>query len=316
MYPRLSDFIERLLGVDLPFDIYSFGAMVAVAIMTAAWISSKELDRLHAGGLIDGIRVPNDRKAKRVTYSEASPSALMGTVTVIVVFGGFLGAKVFHILENLDSFFADPWGMIFSSGGFTFYGGLIFATIGVVWLLKKKGLNVGRFIDAVAPSLILAYGIGRIGCHLAGDGDWGIPSDPAAKPGFLPGWLWAETYPNNILTGAPLPEPVYPTSLYEFAAGVLLFLLLWAIRKHKHAPGWLFSMYLVVAGAERFLIEKIRVNNEFDLLGLTVTQAEVISTVLMALGVAGLIRTWRPKPGQEVGTDATEPEGVATQPTG
>lgn len=307
MYPRLSDFIEQFLGIDLPFDIYSFGAMVAVAILTAAWISSKELDRLFAGGSIGGVRVPSDRGGKRVTYTEASPSAIMGTVTVIVVFGGFAGAKVFHILENLGSFFADPWGMIFSSGGFTFYGGLIFATIGVVWFLKKKGLEIGRFIDALAPSLILAYGIGRIGCHLAGDGDWGVVSDPTARPGFLPEWLWAETYPNNILTGAPLPAPVYPTSVYEFIAGVLLFGLLWAIRKHKHAPGWLFSMYLLVAGIERFLIEQIRVNNEFDLLGLTVTQAEVISVVLMALGVAGLIRTWQPKPGREV---------AASQPTG
>lgn len=316
MYPRLSDFLEQLLGIDLPFDIYSFGAMVAVAILAAAWIASKDLDRMYANGLIEGVRVPDERNGKRVTYSDASPSTIMGTVTVITVFGGFAGAKVFHILENLDAFLAAPLDMIFSSGGFTFYGGLIFASIGVVWYVRKKGLSVGRFIDAVAPTLILAYGIGRIGCHLAGDGDWGIESDPAARPAFLPEWLWAETYPNNILTGAPLPAPVYPTSLYEFAAGVLLFGFLWLIRKHNHAPGWLFSMYLLVAGIERFFIERIRVNNEFDLLGVTVTQAEVISVVLVALGVLGLARTWTPRPAQTIAGERAEDDVVSRQPTG
>jgi phosphatidylglycerol:prolipoprotein diacylglycerol transferase len=316
MYPRLSDFLERLLGVDLPFDIYSFGAMVAVAILVAAWIASKELDRMYASGLIAGVRVPETKAGKRVTYSDVSPSSIMGTVTVITVFGGFAGAKLFHILENLDDFFAAPLSMIFSSGGFTFYGGLVFASIGVVWYVKKKGLGVGRFIDAVAPTLILAYGIGRIGCHLAGDGDWGIESDPGARPAFLPEWLWAETYPNNILTGAPLPAPVYPTSLYEFAAGLLLFGFLWMIRKHKHAPGWLFSMYLLVAGIERFVIEKIRVNNEFDLLGFSVTQAEVISIALVALGVLGLARTWMPRPGQVIEGESPENDLVSGQPTG
>jgi phosphatidylglycerol:prolipoprotein diacylglycerol transferase len=88
------------------------------------------------------------------------------------------------------------------------------------------------------------------------------------------------------------------------------------IRKHKHAPGWLFSMYLLVAGIERFVIEKIRVNNEFDLLGFSVTQAEVISIALVALGVLGLARTWMPRPGQVIEGESPENDLVSGQPTG
>jgi phosphatidylglycerol:prolipoprotein diacylglycerol transferase len=205
--------------------------------------------------------------------------------------------------------------MIFTKGGFTFYGGLLVAGGGIAYLVRKKGLSIGRFIDALAPTVMLAYGIGRIGCHLAGDGDWGVASNLAAKPGWLPTWLWAETYPKNIIYNTPvpesgyvpLPEAVYPTPLYEFAAAVILFGVLWSLRKHRHAPGWLFSMFLVFAGVERFLIEKIRVNNEFDLLGLTVTQAEVISVILVALGVIGLIKTWKPEASAAAADTAAAP---------
>jgi phosphatidylglycerol:prolipoprotein diacylglycerol transferase len=182
-----------------------------------------------------------------------------------------------------------PADMIFSTGGLTFYGGLITAGVAIAWYAKSKGIHVPTLADAIAPSLMLAYGIGRIGCHLAGDGDWGIPSNLGAKPGFLPDWLWAETYPNNIL-GVAIPEPgVYPTSIYEFVAGVLLFALLWSLRKHPFKPGWLFMVYLFLNGLERFLIEQIRVNNQFAILGLEVTQAEVISSILILVGLVGSV---------------------------
>ncbi|HET6568704.1 MAG TPA: prolipoprotein diacylglyceryl transferase family protein [Rhodothermales bacterium] len=297
MYPRL-------LQIPLPFHIggidtitiYSFGAMVAVAVLTAAWLARVEMDRLYAAGRLKGVRIPVADKGKnrrRTTYQVVSPSALVGTLVVMVVVFGFIGAKLFHILENLDSFMLGPLGMIFSSGGFTFYGGLIMAGLAIAWYMRKHDLNVPTVADALAPGLMLGYGIGRIGCHLAGDGDWGIPSNLSAKPDWLPTWLWAETYPHNIL-GVHIPPPgVYPTSVYEFLMAAALFGVLWAVRKHPFKAGWLFSLYLVLNGIERFLIELIRVNNEFTEFGVTFTQAEFIAVCLILAGGIGLAFTTR-----------------------
>ncbi len=299
MYPRLSDLFQDLFGFSLPFPIYSFGAMVAVGVLTAMWLARRELDRMYGEGRIGSVRLKVEEgkeRTKRQAWKETSPSALVGTVTVMAVLLGIAGSKLFHILENLDAFFQNPMGMIFSSGGLTFYGGLIVAGVSIAWYVRKKGVSLGAFADALAPGLMIAYGIGRIGCHLAGDGDWGIVSDMSLKPEWLPTWLWAETYPNNILN-MNLTEPgVYPTSIYEFVFAALLFGVLWAYRKHPYRNGWLFSFYLVLNGIERFLIEKIRVNNEFDVFGFTLTQAEIISTFIIMAGVIGLAITWKRRP--------------------
>ena len=295
MYPRLSDFFSDYLGFSLPFPINSFGFMVAVGAMVAAWLLQREFDRMYAAGQLNGVRMPDpDHKGKgRKKMVTVSPAYVVGTITMIVIGVGFLGARLFHILENLDQFFRSPAAMIFTTGGFTFYGGLILGGFAVVWYVRRKGLDLGSVADAVAPGVMLAYGIGRIGCHLSGDGDWGIAADIAAKPDWLPMWLWAETYPNNILGIDLSMTPVYPTPLYEFAAAVLIFGVLWSFRKHAHRTGWLFWVYLVFNGAERFFIEKIRVNNEMVLFGQTITQAELIALVLILIGVVGVIKTWK-----------------------
>lgn len=295
MYPRLSDIFRDLFGFSLPIPIYSFGAMVAVGVLTAMWLTQRELDRMYANGRISGVQVPVEKKRQRgrAAMREASPSVLIGTVTVLAVALGIAGSKLFHILENLDAFAANPVGMIFGTGGLSFYGGLIVAGLTIAWYVRRKGVEQGAFADAVAPSLMLGYGIGRIGCHLAGDGDWGIVANLSAKPTWLPTWLWAETYPNNIL-GVDLAAPgVYPTSVYEFVFAALLFGVLWVFRKHPYRNGWLFSFYLVLNGIERMMIEQIRVNNEFDVLWMTVTQAEVIAFFVITAGVVGLTLTWK-----------------------
>ena len=321
MYPYLSDILNDLFGIDLPIDIYSFGAMVAIAALTAGWLLGKELDRYYALGMINGVRMRIDQGSKskpeksrkqrkgksKPVFQTVSPSNMVWTITMIALVSGFAGARLFHILENLDQFSADPIGMLISSGGFSFYGGLIVGPLFVIWYLRRHKLSVPVFADSLAPGLMIAYGIGRIGCHLAGDGDWGITSDLALKPEWLPTWLWAETYPNNIYYGGQeLAEAVYPTPLYEFAASVLIFTVLWSLRKHPFISGWLFYFYLVFNGAERFLIEKIRVNNEFDLFGLTVTQAEVISSTLIVLGIVGLIKTTRKRSEDTIAKNSTD----------
>lgn len=288
MYPRLSDLFRDLFGIAFPVPIYSFGAMVAVAILTGAWLASRELDRKYEAGFVGGVQIPQGQGGRT---KEASPSVLVGTLAIIAAVMGIVGAKFFTILGNPGRFMLDPGGMLFSMGGLTFYGGLIVAAVSIVWYLRRHGLAVPPVADAAAPGLMLAYGIGRVGCHLAGDGDWGIAADPAAKPDWLPMGLWAETYPNAII-GSP-EHPVYPTSVYEALAAALLFGVLWALRKHPFQAGWLFSLYLVFNGVERFLIEKIRVNPQYDVLGMTATQAEIISVLLFTAGLVGLVATWK-----------------------
>jgi phosphatidylglycerol:prolipoprotein diacylglycerol transferase len=286
MYPRISDLFRDLFGVSFPVPIYSFGVMVATAILVGIWLAARELDRKYKAGEVGGVTVGGSGQKG----TEASPSALAGTLAVLAAGTGIVGAKLFTILGNPGQFLLDPAGMLFSTGGLTFYGGLIVAAGAIVWYLRRHDLSIPPVADAAAPSLMLAYGIGRVGCHLAGDGDWGIPADLAAKPDWLPLWLWAETYPNAII--GPPEQPVYPTSVWEAIAAAVLFGVLWALRKHPFEAGWLFSLYLVFNGTERFLIEKVRVNPEYTLFGLTPTQAEIISVLLVVGGVAGLVATW------------------------
>ncbi len=224
-------------------------------------------------------------------------------IVFIAVIFGILGAKIFHQLENLDEFMRDPVGSLLSFSGLTFYGGLIVAAFAIAIYAEKHNIPWQQIADSVAPSLIIAYGIGRIGCQVSGDGDWGIVNT-LSQPGwlsFLPDWVWAYNYPHNILNqGIPiegctgphcfvLAEPVFPTPIYETTMALVIFAILWSIRKRLNVPGSLFTIYLMFNGAERFLIEKIRVNNVFDFLGMRVTQAEIISTVLFIIGLILLI---------------------------
>lgn len=226
----------------------------------------------------------------------------VGNIILLGVVGGLLGAKIFHNLENPAEFMANPIGALLSFSGLTFYGGLIVAAVLIIRYGKKNGLPALQLTDAAAPALMISYGIGRVGCMMSGDGDWGIVNN-SPKPSwmnFLPDWMWAFKFPHNVNNdGIPipgcvgrwcheLPEAVYPTSFYETIMAILLFGILWAIRKRISTPGLLFSIYLILNGAERFLIESIRVNTQYHILGLGITQAQIISSTLMILGVFGI----------------------------
>ncbi len=226
------------------------------------------------------------------------PYQHMGNILAIAGIVGIIGAKIFHNLENIDEFALDPWGSLISFSGLTFYGGLIMAAIAVLVYTSKNNIPPLHMIDAAAPGLMLAYGVGRLGCHLSGDGDWGI-DNLSAKPNWmssLPDWLWSYKYPHNVLNeGIPiqncignhcseLPNFVYPTPLYEAIICILLFVVLWQMRKQFSSPGLLFGVYLILNGTERFMIEKIRINTTYNIFNHAITQAELISSALILLG--------------------------------
>ncbi len=246
--------------------IYSFGLMMGIAFLVANWFFVKEFRR------------------------KGLPEDVAAGVTMIALFAGVAGSKLFSLLENFDRFMADPWGEIFSAAGLTFYGGLILATILIYLYVRRKRIPFLKVADAAAPSLILAYGIGRIGCQLAGDGDYGIPSN-------LP---WAMGYPNGTVStlaeknpelkakfmelfpGQPVPTDimVHPAPVYETLAALAIFGFLWYLRKRNMPTGMLFGAYLILAGMERLLVETIRLNPIY--LGLS--QAQWISVAMIVLG--------------------------------
>lgn len=201
--------------------------------------------------------------------------------------GGILGAKTYYLIENIGRGagrnLAGLWEMaagLFTlnlqrmaggiqnfGAGLVFFGGLMGGMLAVTLLLRRRKMPWLPMADAVAPVLILGYGVGRIGCFLVGD-DYGIPSN-------LP---WAMAFPNGL---PPTTIPVHPTQLYEFLAGVALFSVLYRLRLKTPYTGWLFALYLILAGCERFLIEIIRTNREYTF-GLT--GAQHIGLIMVLLG--------------------------------
>jgi len=226
------------------------------------------------------------------------PHDRVGEITIIALLFGLLGAKLFDIFENWSGFLKNPSAYIFSAKGLTFYGGLICAALAIWYYARKHKMGFWHLNDAFAPTMMLAYSVGRIGCQVAGDGDWGIENFKPKPFNWLPDWMWAYTYPHNVnevgvkIAGCTDPKfcyelanPVYPTPLYEIIICFILFLILWYLRKKLKVPGTLFALYLMLNGTERFFIEKIRVNSRLNLFGFQPTQAEVISSFLFLTGL-------------------------------
>jgi len=238
------------------------------------------------------------------------PHDRLSEMTVMAAIGGILGAKVFDLFDNWESFLEDPVGALTSGGGLAFFGGLVMGFVAVVWFMWRHKIPFWPTADAVAPALTAGYGFGRIGCQLSGDGDWGI-SNLAPKPGwmsFLPDWMWAYRYPHHVLNTVhtdpspsvpiegctwdycmQLSDPVYPTPFYEVLMMCGVFAILWALRKRIKTVGMIFFIYLGLIAIERFIIEKIRVNVSHDVMGITLTQAEIISIALFCVSIGGII---------------------------
>jgi hypothetical protein len=284
----------------------------------------------------------------------------VGDIVVIALVGGILGAKLFDNFENWDDFVQHPLERLLSAGGLTFYGGLIVAAFAIIVYAYTKKIKVVHLVDALTPVMMLAYALGRIGCQVSGDGDWGIynsayVNDPSGKmvvaapgdfdkqlnkystyflkgevrdqatgmnmqvtdrtiltlsevphfsikaPSWLPDWLFAYNYPQNVnndgilIPGVTdehnrvLPSPVFPTPLYETLICFILFLVLWFARTKLTGFGAISGLYFMLNGAERFLVEKIRVNHHVDYYFFKASQDELISFCLIIFGFSLLL---------------------------
>lgn len=227
------------------------------------------------------------------------PHERVTDIAMVAAVAGIVGSKLFSVLENFDMFLRDPIGEAFSGSGLTIYGGLILCFIVVPYYIHKKGISVMHMLDATAPSVILGYAVGRMGCQLSGDGDWGIVNETAKPSWFIfPDWMWAWDYPRNVLNQGEkiadctfeychrLVPNVYPTPIWEIIMALGIFGILWALRSRVKYTGTLFSLYLVLNGIERFFIEFFRVNPRYEFMGYTLSQAQYIAIGFIVAGIA------------------------------
>jgi phosphatidylglycerol:prolipoprotein diacylglycerol transferase len=228
-----------------PLDLQTFGICFALGFLAAGAVSGRRFRELG---------MPVDWAYEMVFAS---------------LVGGVVGSRLGYVIQNWDEVSGDLLGNVFSGSGLVWQWGLVGGAVGVILWARWRGWLVGRMYDTAAISLALGYAIGRVGCQLSGDGDYGVASD-------LP---WAMAYPDGTV---PTTEEVHPTPIYETLSMGLAALVLWRLRD-RFAPGILFGLYLLFAGGERFLVEFVR-RNDSVVAGLTL--AQLVSIALLALGTA------------------------------
>ena len=251
-----------------PFTIYGYGLMLAIGFIAGSYLLVAEFKRRKLD--------PN----------------IANNITLLALVAGVVGSKILYLIENWSSFVIDPIGMAFNPGGLTFYGGFLVAAFSIYIYGKKKGISFFTIGDAIAPGLILGYGIARLGCHLSGDGDYGFPTTLPWGTDYSKG-----TYPPSVafkdfpeitsrFPGGIVPNniPCHPTPVYELIICALIFWFLWSIRKKMTPAGKLFSVYLISAGVERFAIEFLRPNPRF---AFGLSEAQFIALGLIAIGSFG-----------------------------
>ena len=283
-----SDVMEDMSGFLLSSTGSWVGGLIG-AVLLSGWIYWEKQRELKKYKGADKVKVT------------LQPQEFVGDILIVAAISGIIGAKLFAMVE----YPIDQWTLanLFSGSGLAVYGGLIVGFFAVFVYVRRLGFKPIHMIDAAAPAMLLGQGLGRFGCHFAGDGDWGIVNLNPKPVSWLPDWLWSYTYPNNVngvgnlIPDCPgqyytdqycyeLPEGVYPTSPYEIIMLVGLFFIFWLIFRHRiQAPGVIFSLYLIFSSLERFLIEFIRVNDKYMF---NLSQAQIIALVLLLLGVVGV----------------------------
>ena len=239
-----------------PVTLGTYGLMVATGLLCAFFILRADLDRR-------GI--------------DADAESIIG----ITGLSGLAGARLYHLLESPAEFFADPWRLLFSTMGFAWFGAVIGGFVALVLLARRYRMKMLLMLDVASPAAALGYGIGRIGCLISGDGDYGVPTS-------LP---WGMSFPNGLV---PTTQRVHPTPLYEFLAALVIAHFLWRIGRRAvggtRPAGEVFGYYLIMTGVARFLVEFIRINPR-SFFGLSNAQAasgfSVVAGVLLLVLLAG-----------------------------
>jgi len=260
MYPILFEFG----GIQFT----SFGLMLGLSFLSAGWLASFEFKRMGYG--------------KDVAWS-----LLMGALI-----GGIVGAKLYYAFLNWPLLVSAPFQTIFSRAGLVWYGGLLGGSIGVTYVLRREKLPFWDVADVVAVSVPMAYAVGRIGCFLVGD-DYGRPTESWVGVAFPKGSPPSTAGNMRDYFGVDIPESVpdwevlrvFPTQVFEVVISLLIFALLWRLRKQPYRAGWLFMLYLMLAGLERLFVEFFRAKD--DRFFGPFTLAQLISLALILLGAYG-----------------------------
>lgn len=249
-----------------PIPIHWFGILLALALLISGWVVSREFRR---SGLDPGL---------------GWEAVVWGAI------GGLAGARLWVIFEQWQAFLEAPMRFLFSGSGLAWYGGLAGGTIALTVFLRRNSIPWLTGADALAPSLAIGQAIGRIGCQVSGDGDWGTETT-------LP---WGMAYPHAIVGwDKPPGVRVHPTPLYEFAAYLVVYFVLLRLRRRGAAAGATFGTYLGLAGIARFLVEFVRLNPRVWL-GLTVAQFVSVALVVIGLGLWLRARRSPPQPAPSV----------------
>lgn len=222
-----------------PLSFTGFGLAVLLAFVIAQLISQQELER------------------------RGHDSTPVGDLVFAAVIGGLVGAKLYYV------FLMGDITTLWSRGGFVFWGGLLGGIAAVLYVIRWKKLSVMRIADVAGIGIAAAYAVGRTGCWAVGD-DYGRPWSSPFAVKFPEGAPPSTAGNMHALFGIPIPAgvspdtvlSVYPTQLIEVTLGFIMFLILWRMRDHRHAEGWLFGVYMVLAGLERFAIEFLRAKDD------------------------------------------------------
>ncbi|HEX6315243.1 MAG TPA: prolipoprotein diacylglyceryl transferase [Gemmatimonadaceae bacterium] len=253
-----------------PLPITGFGIAVLLAFVIAQIISQHEL-----------LRRGYQKEA------EAIPDLILACVI-----GTLVGGKLYYA-----GIVMQDWSALWSRAGFVFWGGFIGSVIACWLVIQKKKLDFARFSDVAGIALAAGYSVGRTGCWAVGD-DYGKPWDGPLAVMFPDGAPPSTAGVMNRVFGTPIPEgaspdtvlAVHPTQLYETALGFLMFIVLWRFRAHRNAEGWLFGMWMVLAGAERFFIEFFRAKDDRLVMGFTLAQVIAVAIALTGLVIMQLRR--------------------------
>ena len=245
-----------------PLTIPTFGLMVATGLLVSAYVLQADFERRRAGFLKHGYLKEN---------KEPSHHDEGFLIIGIAGFSGIVGARLYHVLESPRELIAEP-SLLISRFGFAWFGGFLGGFVALVFLAKHYRIQMLEFMDLCSPAAAVGYAVGRLGCLLSGDGDYGVPTK-------LP---WGMSFPNGVV---PTTERVHPTPIYEFLIWMLIAMILWQLGKKAlggEAPGRAFCAYLILTGVARFLIEFIRINPR-SFLGMS--NAQTASVISMLLGI-------------------------------